>query len=139
MAPSLTSLTTIATLNWPTHRGSATAFPLAAFGLSAFFYTLIAGLAFPGDTAGLLMLLSLATSLLVLVSIPFLIVVDHQSSGDYTALPTNERGRRDSNILHRARSNGSKHTPSTLQQQEISKYLVHHLSPLLPHMPTTPK
>ena len=35
-----------ATLNWPTHRGSATAFPLAAFGLSAFFYTLIAGIAF---------------------------------------------------------------------------------------------
>lgn len=27
-------------LNWPSHRGTATAFPLAAFGLSAFFFLL---------------------------------------------------------------------------------------------------
>jgi hypothetical protein len=111
----------IATLNWPTHRGSATACPLAAFGLSAFFYTLIAGVAFPGDTSGLLMMLSLATSLVVLVSIPFLIVVDHKAGTGYAVLPTSERARRDSNVLHKTRSSSSKYEPSALPQQEISK------------------
>ncbi|KAF2010463.1 MFS general substrate transporter [Aaosphaeria arxii CBS 175.79] len=90
-----------ATLNWPTHRGTATAFPLAAFGLSAFFFTLIAGIAFPGDTSGFLLLLSIATSAIVLVSIPFLHVVDHHSPSSYAALPTSERTRRDSNVMHR--------------------------------------
>jgi hypothetical protein len=128
-----------ATLNWPTHRGSATACPLAAFGLSAFFYTVIAGFAFPGDTSGLLMLLSLATSLLVLVSIPFLIVVDHQKGADYAALPTSERGRRDSNLLHRAKTHGTRYKASAVPQPETSKY---HLVMLHPpsscHPPTHP-
>ncbi|KAH3960776.1 hypothetical protein HBI24_201000 [Parastagonospora nodorum] len=107
-----------ATLNWPTHRGTATACPLAAFGLSAFFYTVIAGFAFPGDTSGLLMLLSLATSLLVLVSIPFLIVVDHQKGADYAALPSSENGRRNSNLLHRAKSHGTRYKASAVPQPE---------------------
>lgn len=111
-----------ATLNWPTHRGSATAFPLAAFGLSAFFYTLIAGIAFPGNTSGLLTMLSLATSLLVLVSIPFLIVVDHKSGTSYAVLPTNERTRRNSNVLHRTNSNRSKYSATVLPPQEVSKF-----------------
>jgi hypothetical protein len=123
-------LTDPATLNWPTHRGSATACPLAAFGLSAFFYTVIAGFAFPGDTSSLLLFLSLATSLLVLVSIPFLIVVDHQSGTSYSALPTNERLRRDSNVLHRTKSNGPRFKESAVPQPENSKF---HLStPRLP-------
>ncbi|KAF2849744.1 MFS general substrate transporter [Plenodomus tracheiphilus IPT5] len=105
-----------ATLNWPTHRGSATACPLAAFGLSAFFYTLIAGIAFPGNTSGLLMMLSLATSLLVLVSIPFLIVVDHKTGTGYAVLPTSERPRRDSNVLHKTRTNGSKYSATAVQE-----------------------
>ncbi|KAH9871075.1 hypothetical protein J1614_006649 [Plenodomus biglobosus] len=105
-----------ATLNWPTHRGSATACPLAAFGLSAFFYTLIASVAFPGNTSGLLMMLSLATSLLVLVSIPFLIVVDHKTGTGYAVLPTSERPRRDSNVLHKTRSNSSKYNATAVQE-----------------------
>ncbi|KAJ4363856.1 hypothetical protein N0V95_000925 [Ascochyta clinopodiicola] len=109
-----------ATLNWPTHRGSATAFPLAAFGLSAFFYTLIAGIAFPGNTSGLLTMLSLATSLLVLVSIPFLIVVDHKSGTGYTVLPTDERTRRNSNVLHRTNSHPSKFSATVLPPQEVN-------------------
>lgn len=126
-----------ATLNWPTHRGSATACPLAAFGLSAFFYTLIAGLAFPGDTSSLLMLLSLATSLLVLVSIPFLIVVDHQKGADYAVLPTSERVRRDSNVLHKAKSHGTRYKASVVPQPENSKSdltISHHSFPR--HLPT---
>lgn len=118
------TLKLLATLNWPTHRGSATACPLAAFGLSAFFYTVIAGFAFPGDTSSLLMFLSLATSLLVLVAIPFLIVVDHRSGTGYTVLPTNERGRRDSNVLHRSKTHGSRYKASAVPQPETSK---HHL------------
>ncbi|KAF9729362.1 major facilitator superfamily transporter [Paraphaeosphaeria minitans] len=59
----------VATLNWPTHRGTATAFPLAAFG-----------------------------------------VVDHRTGTGYAVLPTNERTRRNSNVLHQTRSNGSKHS-----------------------------
>ncbi|KAF2127824.1 MFS general substrate transporter [Dothidotthia symphoricarpi CBS 119687] len=108
-----------ATLNWPTHRGTATAFPLAAFGLSAFFFTLVSGVAFPGDTSGMLLMLSLATSLLVVISIPFLIVVDRQST-TYSALPTTERPRRDSNVLHRTKSGGSKHSTRVLPTQEIT-------------------
>ncbi|KAF2800949.1 MFS general substrate transporter [Melanomma pulvis-pyrius CBS 109.77] len=107
-----------ATLNWPTHRGTATAFPLSAFGLSAFFYTLIAGIAFPGNTSNLLFFLSLATSLLVLVSIPFLNVVDPQTATAYAVLPTSERTRRDSNLLHRTKSNGSKYSNSSVPRPE---------------------
>jgi hypothetical protein len=117
-------LTSPATLNWPTHRGTATAFPLSAFGLSAFFYTLIAGIAFPGDTSSLLMLLSLATSLLVLVSIPFLNVVDPHAPTPYAVLPTSERTRRDSNVLHRTKSNSSKYSSSSAPRPEPSKHHV---------------
>ncbi|CAA9960507.1 MFS transporter [Pyrenophora teres f. maculata] len=114
-----------ATLNWPTHRGTATAFPMAAFGLSSFFYTLIAGVAFPGNTSGLLMMLSLATSLLVLVSIPFLIVVDHKAGAGYAALPTTERPRRDSNLLTRTKTNGSKYKSSVIPEQETTPFEEH--------------
>lgn len=107
-----------ATLNWPTHRGTATAFPLSAFGLSALFYTVIADFAFPGDTSGFLVLLSLATSLLVMVSIPFLRVVDHRKGTSYAVLPTSERTRRDSNLLHRTKSNGSKYSRASISSQE---------------------
>lgn len=118
-------MTKTATLNWPTHRGTATAFPLAAFGLSAFFYTLIAGIAFPGDTSSLLVFLSFGTSFLVLVSLPFLHVVDHVSGAGYAVVPTSERTRRDSNVLHRTKSNSSKHSTrfgtSSVPRPEPSK------------------
>ncbi|EGR44262.1 uncharacterized protein TRIREDRAFT_112458 [Trichoderma reesei QM6a] len=45
-------------LNWPTHRGTATAFPLAAFGLSAFFFSFVGAVFFPGSTSSFLMLLA---------------------------------------------------------------------------------
>jgi hypothetical protein len=108
-----------ATLNWPTHRGTASAFPLAAFGLSAFFYTLIAGIAFPGDTSALLLFFSFGTSMLVLAALPFLHVVDHKTGAGYAVLPTSERTRRDSNVLHRTKSGSSR--SSTLPHPEPSK------------------
>jgi hypothetical protein len=111
---------------------------LAAFGLSAFFYTLIAGIAFPGNTSGLLMMLSLATSLLVLVSIPFLIVVDHKTGTGYAELPTTERARRNSNVLHKTNAGPSKYHSSAVQQEEISKYFFSFAPFLTPfHLPTT--
>ncbi|KAF2502366.1 MFS general substrate transporter [Lophium mytilinum] len=110
----------VSALNWPHHRGTATAFPLAAFGLSAFFYTIVSRFAFAGNTSSLLLFLSLGTSCLVFVSVPFLAVVDHTTR--YVVLPTTEDfshpTRRDSNQLHRTKSGGSKHSASILPRQE---------------------
>ncbi|KAF5102298.1 hypothetical protein D0Z00_000481 [Geotrichum galactomycetum] len=61
-----------AALNLPAARGTAVAFPLAAFGLSAVFFTTIASLLFPNDTAGFLALLAVLTSALCLINLPFL-------------------------------------------------------------------
>ncbi|KAG5988021.1 hypothetical protein E4U52_006984 [Claviceps spartinae] len=59
-------------LNWPFHRGTATAFPLAAFGLSAFFFSSLGAFLFPGDPNGFLKLLSCGTSSLICVGFLFL-------------------------------------------------------------------
>lgn len=72
-------------LNWPSHRGSATAFPLAGFGLSAFFFSLIGSFVFPGDTSGFLMLLSCGTSGITFLSVFFLKVYPVST---YLAVPT---------------------------------------------------
>ncbi|RFU35706.1 hypothetical protein B7463_g674, partial [Scytalidium lignicola] len=94
-------------LNWPHHRGTATAFPLAAFGLSAFFFSVFGEFVFPGSTGHFLMLLSYGTFGLVFVSFFFLRVLPHTS---YTSLPTSEgRERTDSNVLRRTKSEESKH------------------------------
>ncbi|PLB35676.1 putative MFS transporter [Aspergillus candidus] len=58
--------------NFPDHRGTATAFPLAAFGLSAFFWSTVSAVLFKDDTGQFLLLLSLGTFFLNMVSIPFL-------------------------------------------------------------------
>ncbi|KJR84718.1 MFS transporter [Sporothrix schenckii 1099-18] len=62
-------------LNWPHHRGTATAFPLAAFGLSAFFFALFGSLIVPGDTSAFLLLLAIGTFVLTFVSFFFLHVL----------------------------------------------------------------
>ncbi|PLN83277.1 putative MFS transporter [Aspergillus taichungensis] len=58
--------------NFPDHRGTATAFPLAAFGLSALFWSTVSSVLFKDDTGRFLLLLSLGTFFLNMVSIPFL-------------------------------------------------------------------
>lgn len=68
-------------LNWPHHRGTATAFPLAAFGLSAFFFSLFGSLIVPGDTSAFLLLLAIGTFVLTFVSFFFLHVLPPSSSG----------------------------------------------------------
>ncbi|KAG6019883.1 hypothetical protein E4U40_006593 [Claviceps sp. LM458 group G5] len=59
-------------LNWPFHRGAATALPLAAFGLSAFFFSSLGAFLFPGDPNGFLKLLSCGTFSLICVGSLFL-------------------------------------------------------------------
>jgi hypothetical protein len=76
-----------AALNWPLHRGTATAFPLAAFGLSAFFFTSISGILFPNSTSSYLLLLTIGTSVMVFLPV-FFMWVPHADV--YHALATSE-------------------------------------------------
>ncbi len=93
-------------LNWPHHRGTATAFPLAAFGLSAFFFSLFGSLFFPGDTSDFLMLLAVGTFGMTLVGFFFLRVLPHTP---YHALPADAGGDlRDSQQLRRTSSEEAK-------------------------------
>ncbi|CAJ2513757.1 Uu.00g018760.m01.CDS01 [Anthostomella pinea] len=93
-------------LNWPHHRGTATAFPLAAFGLSAFFYSLIGSIFFPGSPSSFLMLLSCGTSGMTLVGFFFLRVLP--PSSPYQAVPAADPAITDSQELHRTTSQESK-------------------------------
>lgn len=67
-------------LNWPHTRGTATAFPLAAFGLSAFFFATLGGILFPGDPSDFLLLLAAGTCGLTFVGFFFLKVYPHSHS-----------------------------------------------------------
>ena len=75
----------LAALNWPAHRGTATAFPMAGFGLSAFFFSALASSVFPDDTSSFLLLLAIGTFGMVSASFFFLRVVEQPPS--YRALP----------------------------------------------------
>lgn len=74
----------------PHHRGTATAFPLAAFGLSAFFFSLVGGFLFPGDTSDFLLLLSCGTAGMTFLGFWFLKVVEHGSGKEYQSVATEE-------------------------------------------------
>lgn len=96
--------------NWPRHRGTATAFPLSGFGLSAFLFTTISGFAFPDDTAGLLLLLAIGTFCMVFTGMIFLQMIPPASP--YEALPGDERPgykRSDSNRMRRTQSEHRRH------------------------------
>ena len=95
-------------MNWPDHRGTATAFPLSAFGLSAFFFASISSLAFPDNTQDLLLLLAIATFTIPFVGSFLLRVVPIPQS--YDPLPSsNERSSSDaSTLLERSKSEYSR-------------------------------
>ncbi|KAK4186879.1 major facilitator superfamily domain-containing protein [Podospora australis] len=100
-------------MNWPHHRGTATAFPLAAFGLSAFFFSLCGSVIFPGDTSAFLTLLAVGTFVLIFGGFFFLRVYPHTPS--YQALPHGGPGLSDSQRLRRTSSEEAKHPrPSPL-------------------------
>ncbi|EFY86088.1 MFS transporter, putative [Metarhizium acridum CQMa 102] len=79
-------------LNWPGHRGTATAFPLAAFGLSAFFFSFLGSVLFPGDPSAFLKLLSFGTVGLTFIGFFFLKVYPHSNH----RVICHEEGRRSS-------------------------------------------
>jgi MFS family permease len=88
--------------NWPQHRGTATAFPLSAFGLSAFFWTSLSAFLYPNSTSGYLFLLALGATSLVFVGMVFLKMVP--PTLPYEAVPSAERPRSirsDSNRMRR--------------------------------------
>ncbi|MCJ1390162.1 hypothetical protein MMC18_003020 [Xylographa bjoerkii] len=102
------SLETLASaLNWPDHRGTATAFPLSAFGLSAFFFSSISTVAFPDNTSSFLLMLAVGTFGMTFISSFFLRVIPRQPA--YSAVSSDEyRGDPRSNQLHRSKSGHSK-------------------------------
>ncbi|KAI9671685.1 MAG: hypothetical protein M1831_003213 [Alyxoria varia] len=79
------------TFNWPEHRGTATAFPLSGFGLSAFFFATLANVAFGDDLSKFLLLLSLGTLCLNAVALPFITLIP--TAPAYSSLPTEEEPR----------------------------------------------
>lgn len=93
-------------LNWPRHRGTATGVPLAAFGLSAFFFSMFAQFVYPGSTGDFLMLLACGTTGLVLIPIFFLRVLPPQH---YSTVPSQDPVFADSQRLHRSRSEENKY------------------------------
>lgn len=74
-----------AALNYPESRGTATAFPLAAFGLSALFFAGIS-LTLPHDTYSFLILLATGTVALPILSFPFLNI--NHTTNQYAAVPS---------------------------------------------------
>ncbi|KAK5633119.1 hypothetical protein RRF57_008834 [Xylaria bambusicola] len=99
-------------LNWPSHRGTATAFPIAAFGLSAFFFSLVSSVFFPGSPGKFLLLLSIGTFGMTLVGFFFLRVLPHHSP--YHVVPANS-GVADSRELLRTTSQQSKLSRDSLE------------------------
>ena len=91
-------------LNWPHHRGTATAFPLAAFGLSAFFFSITGGVLFPGNTSAFLTLLAAGTFFLTFFGFFFLRIYPRTP---YQAVPA-APGLSDSQLLRRTSSEDAK-------------------------------
>lgn len=83
-------------LNWPQRRGTATAFPLAAFGLSAFFFSLVGSLLFPGDPSAFLMLLTWGTCGITFGGFFFLKVHPHSNYQTVPAADHQQHTRQDS-------------------------------------------
>ncbi|RAO69538.1 uncharacterized protein BHQ10_005550 [Talaromyces amestolkiae] len=75
----------LAASNFPEKSGTATAFPLAAFGLSAFFFSSMAAIFYHGQVQPFLLMLAVGTSLMVVVFGVFLRILPPDQS--YTAVP----------------------------------------------------
>ncbi|OOO14949.1 Nodulin-like [Aspergillus oryzae] len=102
------SIKTAAT-NFPDHRGTATAFPLAAFGLSAFFWSNVSSFIFKDDTGRFLLLLALGTFFFNFVSIPLLRLMPPAKA--YTALSRDRSPGVESTRLHRTKSSDLRYVP----------------------------
>ncbi|KAK6346762.1 hypothetical protein TWF696_006873 [Orbilia brochopaga] len=78
----------VSALNFPKSRGTATALPLAAFGLSAFFFSTLSSWLFPGKVNDFLLVLSTATSSIVFASFFFIRIIPRP--GAYSTIPSDE-------------------------------------------------
>lgn len=110
--------------NWPHHRGTATALPLSAFGLSAFAYTSIGGLAFPHDAGHLLLFIAIGAITTVSTGMLFLRLLP--PGPVYKGIPQDERPgvhRKDSNHMSRSSSRQAKFQRSTVIEDEQSMYI----------------
>lgn len=106
-----------AALNWPNHRGTATAFPLSAFGLSAFFFATISSLAFPDNTSDLLLLLAALTFAMCFISGFFLRVIPHSEGYSIIPNPIERSISNSSNLLERTKSEESRHSTGRLSYE----------------------
>jgi hypothetical protein len=108
-------------LNWPHHRGTATAFPLAAFGLSAFFFSMFSQFVFQGNPGDFLLLLACGCFAMTFVSFFFLRVLPHAT---YSVVPDDDRlTRTASNPLRRTRSNETKRNERRIVGVEVGEFL----------------
>ncbi|KAF6220614.1 hypothetical protein HO133_003047 [Letharia lupina] len=96
-------------LNWPDHRGAATAFPLSAFGLSAFVFASVSSLAFPDNTLDLLLLLAIATFTIPFIGSFLLRIVPVPQSYDPLPGSLERSGSDASTLLQRSKSEDSRH------------------------------
>lgn len=123
--------------NYPHHRGSATAFPLSAYGLSAVFFSSLSAMAFRGDTTHFLLLLAVGTPSMIFASSFFLRLLPHS----YSSLPYQEPTPRSprSSKLERTASAKSIDRSSAFEtgtQQEFSN--LSNLPDALPSSSCTP-
>ena len=99
-----------AALNWPNHRGTATAFPLSGFGLGAFFFSIISSIAFPDNTSDLLLLFSVATFTMVFVGLFFLRIIPQSPIYTLISKVDDRSGSDSSTLLKRTKSGDSKNS-----------------------------
>ncbi|KAJ5225963.1 hypothetical protein N7468_007188 [Penicillium chermesinum] len=88
----------VAASNFADSRGTATAVPLAAFGLSALFWSNVSNLIFKDDTGAFLFLMACGTSVLTLVSTPFLRILQSET---YSSVPEGPTEPSDSRLMRR--------------------------------------
>lgn len=106
----------IAALNWPHHRGTATAFPLSAYGLSAFFYATLSSLVSNNDPSQFLLLLAIGTFTMAFTGFFFLRVVP-PSAPSHSSSIQDVRERSNSNPLIRSKSGDSKRSARLLPRE----------------------
>jgi hypothetical protein len=104
--------------NYPDHRGTATAFPMAAFGLSALFWSNVSTIIFKDDTGRFLLLLALGTSILCFTSIPFLRIL---ASAPYSSVPhtANESIRQNPSDLRSVPEESDTHGSSAFEHENL--------------------
>jgi len=114
----------VSATNWPQHRGTATAFPLSGFGLSAFAFTMIAHFAFPDNTAQYLLMLGIGTFCLVFTGMIFLRMTPPPPA--YQSVPSEEGARpayvrSNSSQMQRTASRHSRHSSKASAYGEPGK------------------